>query len=394
MQTKLLIKSIAAVLLVLCVAGLSYTFLRARAPQPMSSQLAAKSSAGAQSAQDQNVLRYAANAPQLSNLRIQPVVEVAEPASEPLPARIVYDEDRTARISSPVAGRVLQILAQPGDKVAAGQVLAWLDSPDFGSAVTDAAKAQADLRQKNAAYTRAKMLMEGQVLARKDFESAEADLEQARAEAQRTALKLHNFSQGIKLPISGERLALRAPIAGMVAERQLNPGAEVRPDGPGPLFVITEPAHLWALIDLPERDLGMVHSGQAVDIELDAYPDKHFSARVDTIGASLDANSRRIPVRCDLPNTALQLKAEMFARASLLSDTQRRVLRVPNGALVMTGLNYFVFVENAPGVMEKRRVVVASLGRDYAIVTAGLKAGERIVTSGALLLNSELSGAS
>jgi len=378
------------VLLLLAAGGMAYRLMGTPLPQPTTPKSVSVRKAKA----DKNTLYFAPDAPQLAYLRIQPVMQVSAPVSEPLPARIAYDEDRTARLNSPVAGRVLQIVAQPGDKVTAGQALIWLDSPDFGNALTDAAKSKAELRQKNLAYERAKMLFEGEVLARKDLEMAEADLSQSQAEARRSALKLHNFSQGAKLSISGERIALRTPITGIVTERQVNPGAEVRPDAPGPLFVITEPAYLWAVIDLPERDVAKVHNDQAVDIELDAFPGEHFSARVSAIATALDATSRRVQVRCLLPNPTHRLKPEMFARATLLADTQRRVLRVPNGALVMTGLHYFVFVETAPGVLEKRRVAVTSEGRDYAIITDGLRVGDRIVTTGTLLLNSELAGES
>lgn len=386
MKTKLFAKTIAAVVLV-AATGAAYVWWHGRAEHPRRPVAAEKPSS------DRNVLRFPSDAPQLAYLRIQPVTEVAAPASEPLPARIAYDEDRTARVSSPLAGRVVKIAVQPGDKVESGQPLAWLDSPDYGGAVTDAAKAEADLHQKQSAYERAKMLFDGQVLARKDLESAQADLAQARAEAQRTILRLRNFSQGATDGANvSERVALRSPIAGLVAERQINPGAEIRPDAPGPQFVVTDPAHLWAMIDLPERYLGKAHVGQRVDIELDAFPSEVFQAHVTSIGAALDATSRRVQVRCELPNPSGHLKPEMFARATLITDSQRQVLRVPNSALVMTGLYYFVFVETTPGVLEKRRVGISTQDRDYSIVNAGLKAGERIVTSGALLLNSELSG--
>ncbi|MEO1766883.1 efflux RND transporter periplasmic adaptor subunit [Thiobacter aerophilum] len=347
----------------------------------------------AQLAHSPNILRFAPDAPQLAYLRIQPVTMVAAPASPPLPARIVYDEDRTARVTTPVAGRVIAILVQVGDRVAAGQPLAWVDAPEYGSAVADAAKARADLQQKRAAYERAKTLFDGQVLAAKDLEAAAADLAQAQAEAQRTALRLANLSQGAHgVTRDGERLSLRAPIAGVVAERQINPGAEIRPDGPGPQFVVTDPSHLWLAIDLPEQLLGKARVGQRVDLEVDAFTGETFHARIASIGVALDPATRRVPVRCVLPNPDGRLKPEMFARASLIADGAPPVVRVPNTALVVTGLDYFVFVETAPGVLQKRRVTIASQDRDYAIVAAGLTAGERIVTSGALLINSELTG--
>lgn len=337
------------------------------------------------------VLRFAPGAPQLNYLRIQAVAEVPEPATDPLNGRIAYDENRTSRVSSPVAGRVVKLEAQPGDSVKAGQALLWLDAPDLGSAVADLRKAEADLHLKQLAFQRARSLFEGEVLARKELEASEADMKQSRAEADRARARLKNLAPGGNL--SGDnRYALRAPFAGIVAERQVNPGVEVRPDNPNPLFVITDPAHLWAVIDLPERDLAKVRAGQPISLEVDAYPGRRFSGRVASIGAILDPATRRVQVRCTLDNPDRLLKPEMYARVTPLSGAARMALQVPNTALITEGLYSFVFVETSAGVLEKRRVTLAAQGRDSAVASAGLKAGERVVTTGALLLNSELAG--
>jgi cobalt-zinc-cadmium efflux system membrane fusion protein len=80
----------------------------------------------------------------------------------------------------------------------------------------------------------------------------------------------------------------------------------------------------------------------------------------------------------------------MYARVTLLADEQQRALRVPNGALITEGLYSHVFVEKSPGVFEKRRVSLRLQDRDYSYLASGLSLGERVVASGALLLNSEL----
>lgn len=337
------------------------------------------------------VLRFGPAAPQLNYLRIQPLTETPEPATEPLNARIAFDENRTSRVSSPVAGRVLKLIAQPGDFIKAGQPLLWLDSPDMGSAVADLRKAEADQHLKQQAYQRAKTLFEGEVLARKDLESAEADLKQSRAEAVRARERLRNLAPGGNIPADG-RYALKAQINGVIADRQVNPGVEVRPDNPNPLFVITDPAHLWAVIELPERDLGKVSVGQPISVEVDAYSGRSFAGHVVSIGATMDAATRRVQARCAVDNPLGLLKPEMYARVTPLAQPVRKALKVPNTALITEGLYSFVFVETSPGVLEKRRVILAAQGRDHAVVRDGLKPGERVVTTGALLLNSELSG--
>jgi len=341
-------------------------------------------------AESSRELRYPPAAPQLNYIKIQQVESFPEPLLDPLNGRIAYDENHTARVSTPIAGRIVAIRAQPGDTVAAGQTLLEIDSPDYAQALADVNKAGADLRQKQATYRRARELLEAEVIARKDYEAAQADLAQAEAEHARAVARFDNLTQGKGL--RDQRFMLRAPIAGIVSERKANPGAEVRPDAADPLFVITEPTHLWVIIDLPERLLGAVHPGQRVVVEVDAYPNERFAAKVASIGEVLDPATRRVQVRCVLDNPKRLLKPEMYARVTPLADGEGRLPRVPNSALITEGLYNFVFVEKEPGVFEKRRVTLGLQGRAESYVKQGLKEGERIVAVGPLLLNSELAG--
>jgi cobalt-zinc-cadmium efflux system membrane fusion protein len=333
------------------------------------------------------ILRYAADAPQLASLKIQAAEELPVPLAEPLNGRIAYNESLTARVSSPIAGRIVSLRLQPGDPVKAGETLLALDSPELAQAVADLNKAKADETRKRLAFERARKLLDGEVLPRKDFESAEADLEQARAETQRAQLRLRNL-----VPSGGarENYVLRSPISGVVSERKANPGMEVRPDLPDPLYVITDPTRLWVMIDLPERNLSKVEPGRPVSVEVDAWPGERFAGSIEKVGETVDPATRRIQVRCSVPNPARRLKPEMYARVTLLADAKQRGLRVPNGALFTEGLYSYLFVEKSHGVFEKRRVSLRLQDRDYSYVGSGLNPGERAVTSGALLLNSEL----
>jgi membrane fusion protein, heavy metal efflux system len=335
-------------------------------------------------------LRFPAGAPQLSYLKIESVAAYPEPLLDPLNGRIAYDENHTTRLSSPITGRVTRIAAQPGDRVAAGQVLMEIDAPDYAQALSDVNKATADLRLKQSAYNRSKELVEGEVLARKELETAEADFKQSEAERNRAAARLRNLTQG-RMTANG-RFVLRATLAGIVAERKVNPGAEVRPDAPDPLFTITDPAHLWVIVDLPERLLAAVHQGQPVIVEVDAYPNERFPAEVASIGAVVDPATRRVQVRCVLDNPRALLKPEMYARVTPIAEGHSPLPRIPNSALITEGLYSYLFVETSPGVFLKRRVTLGLQGHNYSYVKEGLQDGERIVTNGALLLNSELAG--
>jgi cobalt-zinc-cadmium efflux system membrane fusion protein len=336
------------------------------------------------------ILRYPAGAPQLSMLKMAAVEQFPVPLAEPLNGRIAYNEDATARVSSPVAGRVVAIRAQAGDTVKQGDALLSLDSPELAQAAADLEKARADEARKQLAFERAKKLHEGEVLPRKDLESAEADLAQSRAEMQRARLRLRNLVPGSN---PDEKFALRAPVGGVVAERKVNPGQEVRPDLPDPLYIITDPKRLWVVIDLPERNLGKVAAGHPVSVEVDAFPDERFAAKIVKIGEVVDPATRRIQVRCDLANPERKLKPEMYARVTLLSDANQVAVRVLNNSIVTEGVYSFVFVEKTAGVYEKRRIDLRLQDRNYSYLNSGISVGERVVTSGALLLSSELSAA-
>ena len=333
------------------------------------------------------VLRFDAGAPQLSALRIETAVAMPLPMAEALNGRLALDENRTARISSPIAGRVLKLVAEPGDLVARNAVLLQADAPELAAADADWRKAQADEVRKKLAYERARNLLAHEVVPQKDVEAADADYRQAAAESRRTGLRMRS------LHASGAEngsFSLRTPLAGVVVERQVTPGMELRPDLANPLFVVSDPSRLWLLVDVPERSLAQVRPGQKVSLETDAFPGARFSATVDKVGYALDPATRRVQVRCTVENPDGRLRPEMYARVSFLSDSGRSAIAVPNAGLVTEGINTYAFVEASPGVFRKRQVGLALRGRETSHVDSGLQAGDRVVVEGALLLNAEM----
>ena len=331
------------------------------------------------------------DAGQLAFLKLQTVAAGVLPASEPMNARLVLAEDVTARIFPPLAGRVLTLQAAIGDSLKAGAPLAIIDAPDFGQAIADLRKAEVDTTQKKKALSRAQMLFAGEALARRDLEAAEADASASVAEAERARLRVANLaSNGAR--IEGQRLVLRAPLAGVVVDRQANPGTEVRPDSENPLFIISDLRHLWLTIDLPEKAAALAHPGEAVNFTIDAYPGSDFSARVERVGAMVDPATRRISVRAAVDNADGRLKPEMFARATLSAPDAPRAVRLPVSALLTGGLAAHVFVQVGPREFERRRVSIARQDAEFAYLTGDspVKAGEVVVVRGAMLLASEL----
>lgn len=376
-------KLIAALLALAAVAAGTY-YLRSGTHEPVAEAVVQKPSA------EPGVLRFPTAAPQLAQLKVERAERAPVPMDEPLAARVAYDENATSRLYAPIAGRVLEIRANTGDSVKAGDVLAILDAPELGSAAADLAKAQAGAARSKAALERTRSLVDAEVLPRRELEASQAEWQQANAEAERARLRLANLAPGGKLPSGSERYPLRAPISGIVATRHINPGMEVRTDADEPLFVVTDLARLSVLVDVPERDLPLVTVGKAALIEVSAYPHRSFEGKVVHVAPTLDPQTRRIQARVSVDNHEGLLKPEMYAKVALLADSREELPRIAIGALLVEGVKNFVFVERDPGVFEKREVTLAVQTRRDAYVWAGIKPGEKVVSTGALLLNAEL----
>lgn len=336
----------------------------------------------------QDILQLPADSPKVRRIREAEAIPEQRPLLEPLTGKITYDETRTVRVSSPIAGRVTAIPAQPGAVVRVGTPLLELDSPELGQAQAEYAKATADLKLAERDFERLKSLYDNGIAPHKEFHQAEDALERARSEAERSRLRLANLGVHEKHP--DNHFTLKAPIAGVVTERNVNPGMEVRPDLPTPLFVISDLDRLWVLLDVFEKDLAVIHPGQDVKLTVPAYPDRWFPARIDYIGKVVDETTRTVKVRCLLPNPEGQLLPSMYASVEVESPPDDKAIVVPLTALFTEGESDWLFVSLGEGRYQKREVRVGLRLKKEAVLLEGVQPGERIVTDGALLLRSEL----
>lgn len=377
------IKVVAATLAIVITGVAGYLYFSQAVIQPPTENTGSN--------RTRNQLLFPPGAPQLAYIKTSPAVSAMLPASEPLAAKLALAENLTARISPAVAGRILQLHVEIGDQVKAGTPLVTLDSPDFGAAIADLHKAEADATYKQLAYKRARELWAGEAIARRDVESARADWQIAAAEAKRAQLRVRNLVPDGKM--QDEKLVLYAPIDGTVAYRQANPGLEVRPDMAAPLFVISNLSHLWVLVDVPERLISRVQSGNPLLLNFDAFPEKSFLATITRIAPVLDPNVRRVQVRAEIDNPDGTLRPEMFARAQLIDTRTDSVVRLPAESIITGGVHPTVFVESGPGKFIQRRIRIAFQDAESVWLepeNGGVAVGEEVVIDGTMLLTSEL----
>ena len=314
------------------------------------------------------------------------VVEASEARERvlKLPGRLVWNEDSTVRVFSPFAGRVTRILAQPGAHVAAGDTLAILSSADYGAAQADDRKAQALLVLAAKARDRSRDLLEHGVVAAKDVEQSESDYAHAEAEAQRTHARLKLFGDGGSAV--NQLYALKSPIAGIVVDKNLNPGQEVTADQSGaPLFVVTDPAILWVELDAHEGDLQSLHVGQSLQLSCAQYPGESFSGTLTQIADFVDPVTRAIRLRGRVANADHRLKGEMYVSADLPLEGSPHAT-VPASAVLLIGAEHYVFVAKSDTQFERRAVKVEPESRGSVAIDEGLAPGERVVATGALYL--------
>lgn len=333
-------------------------------------------------------LRFPAGHPQLALLN-SVEAKSANNVSIELPARLVWNEERTQRIYPAFAGRVLSLHADIGQSVQAGQLLATLASPEFGAAQADTAKAMAEAQVAERALARHRTLFEADVISRKELDMTEADALRAKAELARAQARTHMYgsTQGVN-----QQLGLTTSIRGVVVERNLSAGQEVRPDQGGPgnpaLFVVSDPTLLWVQIDAREADTESLKPGTKISLTLPNFPGQTFDAHVSATGDFIDSNTRSIKVRAVIDNSKRQLKAEMLGTARVERKLASGVL-VPATSVQLRGVQHWAYVQTEPGVFEPRLVKLGYEGLREVLITEGVKAGEWVVKENSLLLARE-----
>jgi cobalt-zinc-cadmium efflux system membrane fusion protein len=332
-----------------------------------------------------------------------PVTTGSAAAGISVPGQLVPNEDRTARLGAPAAGRVVAVHVQPGDRVAHGQRLVTLQSPEAGVAQSDLAKARAELssRQAQATYAksareRAERLLALKSIPRQDYERAVADDELAgsdvaQAEAELTRARTAAEQLGAAASASGV-IELRSPLVGVVLARTAVPGTVV--EAGAPLAIVTDPAALWLTINAPEALVGAFRTGEALRFTVPAFPGETFAARVEAIGAGLDPGTRTLPVRAAVDNRAGRLKPEMIATATANGGPRVTAAIVPDSAVQMLKGKMVVFLvrpmPNGGARFTTREVEVGSRDGTRAAVTRGLAEGDVIVTRGAFAVKAQI----
>jgi cobalt-zinc-cadmium efflux system membrane fusion protein len=353
---------------------------------------------------------------QTQRLKIEPVQLRTFREEKTAVGRIAFNDERTTSIFAPFQGRVLRLIAKPGDSLQPGSRLLIIDSPDLVQANADliaasvaVRKAQNQLTMAERVAKRQKLLYEAGAGAYKDFEQADSDLRNAQHDVKTSEGQLNAARNRLGAPFgkSDAEIAkietthevdrvtqIVSPIAGTVTARKVSPGQFVRADNTEPMFAVADVSSMWLIANVAEMDIPLIKLGQEVTVQVMAYPGEVFRARITYVGASVDPTVRRLTVRAEIDNAHGKLKPDMFASFRILTGAPAQSPSVPAGAIVREGDGTMTaWVTTDRKRLVKRTVKVGLQQDGFDQILEGLQAGELVATESALFLGNLVTSA-
>ncbi len=330
---------------------------------------------------------------QLEHLHLMPVQKADWQITVHATGTVDWDNDHTAQAIAQVSGPITRILVDTGSFVDVNAPLLVVSSPDITNEIAAYRKARNRLDFETRSLQRSQDLLAHRAIAQKDFESVQADYNDASTDLQDAlqALKILGITapeieaaerQGVSI---NPELAVRSPLKGVVVQKLIFPGQLIQA-GVTTCFLISDPSRVWVQGHIYEKDLNAIQIGDPVEVT-DSSSAVRLPGTVSYIGAMIDAASRTIPVRITTANPKGLLKKDQFVDLVIHTKTQRNVLTAPSSAILYDADNLpFVYVQADAGRFAQRQITTgAQRGNDIEIL-GGLKEGEEVVSEGAIFL--------
>lgn len=314
----------------------------------------------------------------------QPFIEVQEVQANrsestlSAPTRIDFRDDGVSRVGAPLDGRVQVVHVSVGQRVTAGDALVTLDCPDAGATRAAAEAAGAALREARLELERQHRMQTEGVGIERDLVAAETKVASDEAETRRLEAVSRSIGAG-----QAASVVVRAPIAGVITVKRATVGMSADRGGE-PLVEIGNPSALWAVVDVFERDLPLVHAGATTRLRFPSADETQ--GHVSALGAVVGAELRTAPVFVALDGKTQGLRPGMHGRALIAVPDAAMTLPV-SAVLIRDGRDPVVYVQRDPLTFERRPVSVGQPIEGRVQVTSGISAGDKVVVKGALLLD-------
>ncbi|TVQ38527.1 MAG: efflux RND transporter periplasmic adaptor subunit [Wenzhouxiangella sp.] len=278
-------------------------------------------------------------------------------------ATATLEADGEAKVVARISGRIIEILAEEGDRVQAGDVLARIDDDRLR---LELARAEADLSRLRQDFNRQREMHQRNLIATEVFERIQFEYQ-----AQQTQVEL------VRLELSYADVT--APIDGVVSERMVRVGNMVNTTDP--VFVVTAMEPILATLHVPERELARLQPGQLAMLQVDALPGQPFAGRIARISPVVDAASGTFRVTVELSDHGQRLRPGMFGRFNIVYDSRDQAVLIPVAAVMSEDGRHSVFVVDASQA-QRRAVTLGYRNNGQYEIVEGLEPGERVVVTG------------
>ena len=289
--------------------------------------------------------------------------------------KVTFDETRVAHVHTRTDGWIEKVFVDfTGDTVKQGQPMLTIYSPEMLAS-----------QQELLLAVRARDLMRNNPLASAS-EHSDSLFQAAKRRLELWQLSEDQIQQVLTTGEPIHSITIRAPASGFVTERKAFPNQRVTPDSD--LYTITDLSRVWIVADVFESDITSIKLGDAASVIFPEGGAPTIRAKVNYVQPQVDPLTRTLKVRLDANNPGLRMKPDMFVNVEFGVVIVKQLV-VPADAVLDTGERQTVFVDLGDGYLEPRQVVVGSRFGDHVAITRGLSAGERVVSSGTFLVDSE-----
>ena len=331
------------------------------------------------------------------SFKTAPVAQAEVSSQQDVAGRIEANERKVTRIGAVVTGRVTEVLAEAGDRVKPGQVLARVASPELTTAQLAYMRAGATATLAERSAERARQLIAADVIGSAELQRRESEVQIARAELRAAGdqLKLMGLSGDALNRLRGQgsvapNAAITASAAGIVIERQVSQGQVAQPGDP--LFTVADLSNVWVVGALPEQIARRVQAGQSVQIEVPALgltaEDAPISGKIVYVGDTVSPETRTVTIRTQVDNKDLALKPQMLATMKI-QGAMEKTLAIPIGAVVRENDKDHVYVLKSENHYRLTPVELGAASAGLRPVIKGLSEGAQIVVEGSFHLNNE-----
>jgi len=355
---------------------------------------------------------------QWTALTVEPVREQMFRAEHLTEGKISVDEDRATLVFSPYSGRVIRLMAKPGDHVNAGQPLFVVEAPDMVQAQNDFINATATLNKTRSTLELARIvekqnktlydthagplrdLQQAQTAVRaaeNDVRAAEISVEATRNRLRILGLPDADINKFAETGDVSPQTTIYSPIAGTVIQRKVGPGQYINtssqnPSASDPTFVIGDLSTVWLVAYVRESEARNIRVGQALRFTVLAYPDKVFTANIRFVATSLDPTTRRLLVRATIDNVQGSLRPEMFDSVTITTGDGDLSPSVPRDAIIYDGNSARAWVVHEDKSIEQRIIKTGLLNGNDVQIVDGLTVGEKVVSKGSLFVDRAAAG--